>query len=86
VRAKKSTKSVKGNPHAKVTLCEASWAIARSRNTLLATKFWKIASRRGKKKACIAISRKLLVITYHMLKNKQAYIEGGTSTHHTQTG
>lgn len=77
---KKSTKSVKGNTHAKVALCEAAWAIARSRNTELSTKFWKIASRRGKKKACIAIARKILIISYHMLKNKQAYIEGGPIT------
>jgi transposase len=76
VQAKKSTKSVKGNPHAKVALCEASWAIARSRKTELSTRFWKIASRRGKKKACIATARKILVIAYHMLKTKQPYMEG----------
>jgi transposase len=74
---KKSTKSMKGNSHIKVALCEAAWAIARSRNTELSTKFWKIASRRGKKKACIAIARKILVISYHMLMNRQPYIEGG---------
>lgn len=58
VLVKKSTKSVKGNIHAKVALSEAAWAIARSRNTELSTKFWKIASRRGKKKACIAMGTK----------------------------
>ncbi len=50
---------------------------ARSGNTRLATKFWKIASRRGKKKACMAIARNILVIRYYMLKNKQIYKEGG---------
>jgi transposase len=68
---------VKGNTHAKVALSEAAWAIARSRKTELSTKFWKIASRRGKKKACIAIARKILVISYHLLKNKEVYVEGG---------
>jgi hypothetical protein len=63
-----------------VALCEAAWAIARSRNTELSTKFWKIASRRGKKKACIAMARKILVISYHILKNKQPYHEGGPKT------
>jgi hypothetical protein len=33
----------------KVPLYEAAWAIARPRNNGLSTKFWKIASRRGKK-------------------------------------
>jgi len=60
-----------------VALSEAAWAIARSRNTELSTKFWKIASRRGKKKACIAMARRILVITYNLLKNKQDYMEGG---------
>lgn len=36
-----------------------------------------MASRRGKKKACIAMARRILVITYNMLKNKQDYMEGG---------
>jgi transposase len=60
-----------------VALSEAAWAIARSRNTELSTKFWKMASRRGKKKACIAMARRILVITYNMLKNMQDYMEGG---------
>jgi transposase len=59
-----------------VSLSEAAWAIARSRNTELSTKFWKMASRRGKKKACIAMARRILVISYNMLKNKQDYMEG----------
>jgi transposase len=74
---KKSTKSVKGNTHTKTALSEAAWAIARSRKTELSTKFWKIASRRGKKKACIAMARKLLTIVYHIIKTGQSYIEGG---------
>jgi transposase len=68
---------VKGNPHIKTALCEAAWAAARMRNTTLSVKYWKLASRRGKKKALIALARKLLTIIYHMLKSKQPYIEGG---------
>lgn len=70
VRAKKHKKR-KDNTHAKAALSEAAWAITRSRNTVLATKFWKIASRQGKKKACIAIARKILVISYHILKTSR---------------
>lgn len=68
---------MKGNPHIKATLCEAAWAATKSRKTQLSIKYWKIASRRGKKKAIIALARKLLIIAYHIIKNKQAYIEGG---------
>ncbi|MHA7578826.1 hypothetical protein ACX12E_00395 [Paenibacillus vandeheii] len=77
MRAKKSTRTVKGNPHVKVALCEAAWAATRSRNNILSTKFWKLASRRGKKKALIALARKILTIFYHIIQEKQGYIEGG---------
>jgi hypothetical protein len=36
-----------------------------------------MASRRGKKKALIALARKMLTIIYMMLKTKTPYIEGG---------
>lgn len=72
---KKSTRTTKGNPHIKTALCEAAWAASRSRNTRLSVKYWKLASRRGKKKALVAISHKMLVIIYHMLIYKQPYIE-----------
>lgn len=75
VQVKKSTRTVNGNPHIKAALCEAAWAAARTRNTRLSTKFWKLASRRGKKKALVAIAHKMLVIVYHMLKNKTNYVE-----------
>ena len=39
--------------------------------------FWKLAARRGKKKAIIALARKILTIIYMMLKTKIAYVEGG---------
>ncbi|MGG4392874.1 transposase [Paenibacillus thiaminolyticus] len=52
----KNEKKRKRQPTRQSGICEAAWAIARSRTTVLATKFWKIASRRGKKKACIAIA------------------------------
>jgi transposase len=70
-----STKTVKGNPHIKSALCEAAWAVSRSRNRWLATKYWSIAARRGKKKALVAISHRMLRIIYSMLINKEPYKE-----------
>lgn len=61
----------------KTALCEAAWAATKSRKSQLAVRFWKLASRRGKKKALIALARKILTIIYMMLKNKTAYVEGG---------
>lgn len=68
---------MKGNPHVKATLCEATWAAVKSRNTMLSATFWRLASRRGKKRALIATARKILTIVYHIIQEKQGYIEGG---------
>ncbi|WP_455583724.1 transposase [Geobacillus zalihae] len=48
---RKSTRTVKGNPHIKSALCEAAWALSRCRNQPLAAKFWSLAARQGKKKS-----------------------------------
>lgn len=72
---KKAARTPKGNPHIKSALCETAWAASRTRNTALAAKYWKLASRRGKKKALIALAHKLLIIMHHLLLNKEAYIE-----------
>ena len=45
------------------------------RGTHLSNFYHKIKQRRGAKKAVIAISRKILVIIYHLLKNKDVYNE-----------
>jgi len=70
-----STKAVKGNPHIKSAMCEAAWAVSRCRNRWLATKYWSIAARRGKKKALVALSHRMLRIIYSMLINKEPFKE-----------
>ena len=45
------------------------------RNTYLSKFYWKLKQRRGAKKAVIALARKILVIVYHILKNKDVYDE-----------
>jgi transposase len=72
---RKSTRTVKGNPHIKTALCEAAWAVSRSRNKRLSVKYWSLAARRGKKKALVAIGHRMLTIVYHMLQNKEPYHE-----------
>ena len=72
---RESTRTVKGNPHIKSAMCEAAWAVSRSRNRGLATKYWSLASRRGKKKALVAISHRMLRVIYSMLLNKEPYKE-----------
>ena len=72
---RKSTRTTKGNPHIKSAMCEAAWATSRCRNRWLAAKYWSIAARRGKKKALVAMSHRMLRIIYSMLINKECYKE-----------
>jgi transposase len=72
---RKSTKTTKGNPHIKSAMCEAAWAVSRCKNRWLAAKYWSTAARRGKKKALVAISHRMLRIIYSMLINKEPFKE-----------
>ena len=72
---RKSTRTSKGNPHIKSAMCEISWAVSRCRNRWLAAKYWSIAARRGKEKALVAMSHRMLRIIYSMLINKEDYKE-----------
>lgn len=50
---------------------------SRTKGTYLRDKYHKLAARRGKKKAVIAIGHKILVSAYYMLKEGVAYRELG---------
>ncbi|WP_375140444.1 hypothetical protein [Brevibacillus sp. HB2.2] len=56
-------------------LCETAWAASRARNTYMSARYWKLSSRRGKKRALVALAHKLLTIMYHLLSNKESYID-----------
>jgi transposase len=66
---KKGSKSVQGNPHIKAALCEVAWATSRSKKTGMASTFWALSARRGKKKALQAIAHKVLRIIYTLIIN-----------------
>ncbi|OQM47053.1 IS110 family transposase [Anoxybacillus sp. UARK-01] len=75
---RKSTRTTKGNPHIKSALCEAAWALSRCKNQRLAAKFWSLKSRRGTKKALVAIAHRVLIIVYCMLSRKEPFREQPT--------
>jgi hypothetical protein len=59
------------------SLCQAAWAASHSKNTYLAAQFRRIAARKAKKRAIVAVGHTILVILYHMLKNRQPYRDLG---------
>ena len=74
---RKSGKTRKGDRWLKRTLIEASWAVSRAKGTYLYALYHRIARRRGKKKAAVAVGHSILVSAYHMLKNHIPYQELG---------
>lgn len=67
---KKSVKISRAGVYLKPCLVEAAHCAVKDKgNPYYAKKFEKISKRRGKKRATIAIARKILVAIYHMLSN-----------------
>ena len=64
-----------GNTYIKGIICECAWSAVRMRDTYLSKFYWKLKQRRGAKKAIIAVSRKILVIIYNLLKKSEDYNE-----------
>lgn len=71
----KSNKITKGNKYLRRILVQCAWAATRTKNCWLKSKYEQLCVRKSNKKALIAIARKLLVIIWHVLSNKQEYIE-----------
>lgn len=68
-----SRKIMPGNPYIKSILCQSAWAAVRTRNTPFGIWFWSHQGKIGKKKAIIAVSRKILSIAYHLIACGQFY-------------
>lgn len=67
----------KGNRWLRRALTEAAWAASHTKKTYLAAQFRRLAARRGKKRALVAVGHSLLVIIYHVLKNNAEYLDLG---------
>jgi transposase len=65
---RRSTKTIKGDPWLRAALVEAAHAASRTKNTYLSAQYRRLASRRGKKRAAVAVGHSILVIAYHLLE------------------
>jgi transposase len=74
---RKSGKTTKGNRWLREVLVQSAWPASRSKNTYLSAQFRRLAGRRGKKRAAVAVGHTLLVMVYHLLKEKTTYHELG---------
>lgn len=72
-----SGKTRKGNAWLRKLLVEAAHAAAHTKNTYLSAQYHRLAGRRGKKKAMVAVGHSILVIIYHILRDQKVYQELG---------
>lgn len=66
-----------GNRWLGATLAQAAWAASHSKQTYLSAQYRRLAGRRGKKRAIVALGHTMLVMMYHMLLDGEDYRELG---------
>ena len=73
----RSTKLRKGSNWLKTVMVNCGWAAARSKNTYARAQFHRLKSRRGSKKAVIAVAASMLTAIYYMLRDSVPYRDLG---------
>lgn len=67
-----------GDKWLRAALTQAAWAAARSKHdTYLRAQFWRIARRRGKNKAAIAVGHSILIAAFHIIRDEVDYRDLG---------
>lgn len=73
----RSSRIRQGNKHLKAALVQAAHAAGRRKDHYLGAQYRRLAARRGKQRAAIAVAHSILVIAYHMLRRGTEYSELG---------
>lgn len=74
---RRSTRTRKSANWLKTTLVTAAWAAVRKKESYLRTQFLRIKSRRGAKKAILAVAASMLTAVYFMLRDGVTYHDLG---------
>ncbi len=74
---RRSTRVRKGGTWLKTTLVTAAWAAVRTKGSYLQAQFLRLKTRRGAKKAILAVAASMLTAAYHILKNGVEYHDLG---------
>jgi transposase len=72
-----SGKTRQGNRFLRTVLVQAAHAAARTKSTYLSAQYRRLATRRGKKRAIMAVAHSMLVMAYYMIQRQEPYREAG---------
>lgn len=75
----RSAKLKKGSVWLKTVMVNCAWAAARSKNTYARAQFHRLKSRRGAKKAIVAVAASMLTAIYFMLRDRVPYRDLGAT-------
>jgi transposase len=73
----RSERTGRGNPWLRRVLCEAAWAASHTKNSHLAARYRRIAARRGKKRALVAVAHTILRIAFLLQKRRCQFLSIG---------
>lgn len=76
---RKSASIGKGNNWLRATLVQAAHSALRTKGTWIAAYYGRLAARRGKKRAIVAVAHKLLVLAYTLIRKGERYRERGAN-------
>ena len=71
------SRTTKGKRWLRRALTEAAWAASHTKHSYLGKQYRRLAARRGRKRAVIAVGHSLLVIVYHLLQAEVEYEDLG---------
>jgi len=74
---RRSGRTRKGSPWLRALLVQAAHAGARKKDTYLGAQYRRLAARRGKSRAAVAVGHTILVIAYHLLRDGTDYHDLG---------
>jgi transposase len=74
---RRSGRTRKGSPWLRTLLVQAAHAGARKKDTYLGAQYRRLAARRGKSRAAVAVGHTILVIAYHLLRDGTDYQDLG---------
>jgi len=76
---RQSGRTTKGNRWLRTTLVQVAWAATHTKGTYVSALYRRLAGRRGKKRALVAVAHSTLVSIYHVLAKQTVYSELGPS-------
>jgi transposase len=76
---RRSGKTRKGSPWLRQALVEAAQSAARTKRSYFAAQYRRLAARRGKRKALVAVGHSILVVAFHLLAKEGTYQDLGVA-------